>query len=451
MNDSQIDIKVVAKDLASATIREVKNQVSGLGSSAQSASSGSQLLEGAVIGLTSAVTSFGLSIVSSGIENLVGWFQGAVDSASDFERQMITLGIISERFGQDVDKVRLSAESLGKELRIGTGPAAESLQNLLKSGLNIDQAADLMKRFTNEALTGKSSSISLSQAVQNLSFAYATNNSALGNLSGISENFNDIVEKGRLALIAQGKAADDITPEMAKYQGMIDLTNQTMGASALMTGTYADKQAELNFKFDEFQRNIGTLLLPILSNLLDTFSNIFSRVSPKLENWANEIIPEIGRVLEEDVIPWVEDFVEYLGSEQFKRDIEGIKNLFVDIKDTVSEVIRLIGVIVDDPSFRSVLEFGSGVGKQVAAKPLEGAVPILPILRHLGILPKYANGTDFHPGGLAIVGEKGPEIVDLPRGSRVSSGVPSQTFFNFYGYDSEQISTKINQQLKLGY
>lgn len=34
-------------------------------------------------------------------------------------------------------------------------------------------------------------------------------------------------------------------------------------------------------------------------------------------------------------------------------------------------------------------------------------------------LPGYASGTDFHPGGLAIVGEKGPELVNLPRGSQV--------------------------------
>ena len=33
--------------------------------------------------------------------------------------------------------------------------------------------------------------------------------------------------------------------------------------------------------------------------------------------------------------------------------------------------------------------------------------------------PQYASGTDYHPGGLAIVGEKGPELVNLPRGSQV--------------------------------
>ena len=31
----------------------------------------------------------------------------------------------------------------------------------------------------------------------------------------------------------------------------------------------------------------------------------------------------------------------------------------------------------------------------------------------------YASGTNYAPGGLALVGERGPEIVDLPRGAKV--------------------------------
>jgi len=34
-------------------------------------------------------------------------------------------------------------------------------------------------------------------------------------------------------------------------------------------------------------------------------------------------------------------------------------------------------------------------------------------------LDRYAGGTNYHPGGLAWVGEKGPELVNLPRGSQV--------------------------------
>lgn len=35
-------------------------------------------------------------------------------------------------------------------------------------------------------------------------------------------------------------------------------------------------------------------------------------------------------------------------------------------------------------------------------------------------VPAYARGTRFHPGGPAIVGERGRELVNLPRGSRVT-------------------------------
>jgi phage-related protein len=34
-------------------------------------------------------------------------------------------------------------------------------------------------------------------------------------------------------------------------------------------------------------------------------------------------------------------------------------------------------------------------------------------------IPAFANGTRFAPGGLSLVGERGPELIELPRGSRV--------------------------------
>ena len=39
----------------------------------------------------------------------------------------------------------------------------------------------------------------------------------------------------------------------------------------------------------------------------------------------------------------------------------------------------------------------------------------------LGGVPRYASGTDFHPGGMAIVGERGAELINLPRGSSVKT------------------------------
>ena len=34
-------------------------------------------------------------------------------------------------------------------------------------------------------------------------------------------------------------------------------------------------------------------------------------------------------------------------------------------------------------------------------------------------IPGFAKGTDYAPGGLALVGEEGPELVNLPRGAQV--------------------------------
>lgn len=47
-----------------------------------------------------------------------------------------------------------------------------------------------------------------------------------------------------------------------------------------------------------------------------------------------------------------------------------------------------------------------------------------------GGIPKYASGTDFHPGGMALVGEEGPELVNLPKGSSVKTAEETESMLN---------------------
>lgn len=42
----------------------------------------------------------------------------------------------------------------------------------------------------------------------------------------------------------------------------------------------------------------------------------------------------------------------------------------------------------------------------------------------LGLIPGAASGTDFAFGGPTLVGERGPELVNLPRGAQV---IPNST------------------------
>lgn len=50
--------------------------------------------------------------------------------------------------------------------------------------------------------------------------------------------------------------------------------------------------------------------------------------------------------------------------------------------------------------------------------------PKMPVLD----VPQHANGTQYHTGGLALVGERGPELVSLPTGSRVMTAEKTRKF-----------------------
>jgi len=225
------------------------------------------------------------NVLAGAVENATQKLKQFISQASsistEYDKAMTTLEIIAPKFNVPIDKARETAKRLAKELRIGVAPAAEGLQNLLKSGLNLDQASDLMKRFTNEAKTGKSANISLQEAVTNLTFAYNTGNSALGNMSGISENFSDIQEKGLKILQKQGKfldktvgTLDEAGIKQAQYAGMIALTNLTLGSAQKFQGSFGDNQDRIAYATSEIQLKLGqlinTALKPFQKVLLQT-------------------------------------------------------------------------------------------------------------------------------------------------------------------------------------
>lgn len=58
-----------------------------------------------------------------------------------------------------------------------------------------------------------------------------------------------------------------------------------------------------------------------------------------------------------------------------------------------------------------------------------------------GIIPGFASGTDYAPGGMALVGENGPELVNLPRGAQV---VPNDVARRSAGGGGTTIQYNIN-------
>lgn len=134
---------------------------------------------------------------------------------------------------------------------------------------------------------------------------------------------------------------------------------------------------------------------------------------------------ETGRTLREEIDLQAEAIANLtIEAEQYAAQADFMADLNQDLKD------GLIDAIVEGKNFGEVLE---NVAKQLAKAALQAALfgdgPLAGLFGGGGGLlgglfggnglKFFARGTNYAPGGAAVVGEEGPELIHLPRGSKV--------------------------------
>lgn len=77
------------------------------------------------------------------------------------------------------------------------------------------------------------------------------------------------------------------------------------------------------------------------------------------------------------------------------------------LDDVVNSLLKSFAKMAINSAFMSIFNPGAGGGLSPASSFLSG------------LIPGFADGTNFAPGGAAWVGENGKELVNLPRGSQV--------------------------------
>lgn len=103
------------------------------------------------------------------------------------------------------------------------------------------------------------------------------------------------------------------------------------------------------------------------------------------------------------------------------RLIEANKKIGQSFTDMAQEAVRAIGTLghaIKDGDFFDILDAVVGLGLQLGGMGVFGKSAAAAI--NGARVPGYAGGTRWHPGGLAVVGERGPELVNLPRGASVT-------------------------------
>lgn len=101
--------------------------------------------------------------------------------------------------------------------------------------------------------------------------------------------------------------------------------------------------------------------------------------------------------------------------DEMQRAREIAKALMQDVSGTPKNVGEGLNAIGSALLMRAQEKRANKARDQLAAE----VPPDSPLYPKLFGLPAYRYGTNFHPGGAAIVGEDGPEVVQLPRGAAV--------------------------------
>jgi phage-related protein len=131
--------------------------------------------------------------------------------------------------------------------------------------------------------------------------------------------------------------------------------------------------------------------------------NFFADLPENLRNTAQDAWNKITGVFN-GLSDWVRDNV-------WQPMADGLSNAFSGVRDTVTGIFNNIGgaikwginLVIDDVN--GIIDNINSVSSKVGVS-----------LPHI---PKLAKGTDFFEGGMALVGEVGPELVMLPRGAQV--------------------------------
>lgn len=157
----------------------------------------------------------------------------------------------------------------------------------------------------------------------------------------------------------------------------------------------------------EWHKNAATQAAAAGKAIIDAIIQFISQLPSTIANWFMGVITaivsfaknayEVASNIGKNILNGIVDFVKSIPAkiEEFVGGIVGrIKEIAGNVKDAITGI------------------FKSGSDGIQAGVKASGSTATITI-------PAHADGTQFAPGGLSLVGERGPELVNMPRGSQV--------------------------------
>lgn len=252
-----------------------------------------------------------------------------------------------------------------------------------------------------------------------------------------SQAVAQMVNMGKLTLGNYGIQVSDVERKQFKAMSqsqryafvMNKLKNSVAGTNEEMAKTASGKIIQMNNNIGDATEKIGQLVTQIKGNLAGAFAPVIEEATASFQEFMDIVngaeAPEGGYQF------WSEDDAENL--KLIRDNLGGIGDNLASIFNadypSLSAFLGTEQFLADLAKITNELNYVSGVIATIksnwsAVANGDYASVVNPFL---GKDEKpNANGTNYWQGGRTLVGEYGPEIVDLPRGSSVNTNAQTQ-------------------------
>lgn len=251
----------------------------------------------------------------------------------------------------------------------------------------------------------------------------------------ISQSVANMVNMGKLTLQNYGIQVSDVERKQFKSMNqseryafiMRKLKNSVAGANEEMAKTSGGKIQQMNNALGDCEERIGAIVtriklgiasfaLPIVENFTGAFQELMDILGGvdtpeggyKFFN-SDEVndLQLIGQNLS-DIYTKLGEIFDFDGGSL--SDLIGTQQFISDLQSITNEIDYVISKLAD-------LKQAWETANEVRANLSLGGVPSI---------TGNANGTNYWRGGPTLVGEYGPELVNLPRGSSINTNAQTQ-------------------------
>lgn len=234
-------------------------------------------------------------------------------------------------------------------------------------------------------------------------------------------------ERDALAMDIFGRSAQDLNPLiLAGSDRLAELAKQAHEVGYVMDnetlqsfGALDDSMQEIDKKFDAVKNTLAQALLPVLSDLADFVSSIpteaitFIAVAGSAVLVITSVAKAITAVSTAGAV-----LAPVLTAVGVGAGVAGggLSAMLPTILLVTAAVLALVGVFL--------LLKDAFTGTSSASNSMNQTLS--QVNHTMANMPRHARGTNFWTGGATWVGEEGPELVELPRGSRIYSAGQSR-------------------------